>query len=220
MCLQPITLVVNTCLLCVVSAARKTAAVTPVLKKTGSDPTSLLNYRPISNLPFMAKMLERAVASQRPTFLNHHNLFEPFQSGFCSCNSTETALLCVVNNLLLSADFGSLNILILGLSETINQNVLISCGKSCDIILYRITRGRVGLSWNDQDFMSAIGISGTALNWFQSCLTNRKQLVTLGPHQSHMSPITCGVPRGSVLGAPPFPRIPPPSWPDYSQPRP
>ena len=162
-----------------VPAALKTAAVTPILKKPDSDPTSLINYRPISNLPFLAKVLERVVASQLHTFLNHHDLYEPFQSGFRSCHSTETALLRIVNDLLLSADSGSLNILILldlsAAFDTINHNVLISR-------------------------LSAIGVSGTALNWFQSYLTNRKQFVTLGPHQSPKSPVTRGVPQGSVLG--------------------
>ena len=177
---EPITLIVNTCLNSgVVPAALKTAAVTPILKKPDSDPTSLINYRPISNLPFLAKVLERVVTSQLHTFLNHHDLYEPFQSGFRSCHSTETALLRIVNNLLLSADSGSLNILILldlsAAFDTINHNVLISR-------------------------LSAIGVSGTALNWFQSYLTNRKQFVTLGPHQSPKSPVTRGVPQGSVLG--------------------
>ncbi|XDV33545.1 hypothetical protein PO909_003925 [Leuciscus waleckii] len=177
---KPIALIVNTCLNSgVVPAALKTAAVTPILKKTDCDPTSLLNYRPISNLPFLAKVMERVVASQLHTFLNHHDLYESFQSGFRSCHSTETALLRIVNDLLLSADSGSLNILILldlsAAFDTINHNVLIAR-------------------------LSAIGVSGTALTWFQSYLSNRKQFVTLGPHQSSKSPVTRGVPQGSVLG--------------------
>jgi len=106
-------------------------------------------------------------------------MYEPFQSGFRSCHITETALLRIVNDLLLSADSGSLNILILldlsAAVDTINHNVLITS-------------------------LSAIGVSGTALNWFQSYLSKRKQFVTLGPHQSSKSPVTRGVPQGSVHG--------------------
>lgn len=119
------------------------------------------------------------VASQLHTFLHHHNLYEPFQSGFRPFHSTETALLRIVNDLLLSVDSGSLNILILldlsAAFDTINHNVLISR-------------------------LSAIGVSGKALNWFQSYLTNRKQFVALGSHKSSQSSVTRGVPQGSVLG--------------------
>ncbi len=74
----------------VVPAALKTAALTPVPKKHNADLDNLNNYRPISNLPFLAKILERVVALQLHNHLIVNNLFEPLQSGFRKFHSTET----------------------------------------------------------------------------------------------------------------------------------
>src|SRR4029434_7294420 len=65
----------------------KLAAVTPALKKPGLDTDIPNNYRPLSNLPYLSKVLERAVGSQLKSYLNLHNLYEPFQSGFRSKHS-------------------------------------------------------------------------------------------------------------------------------------
>ena len=67
------------------------------------DPEVLSNYRPISNLPFISKVLEKAVATHLQNHLKLNNLYEKFQSGFHTAHSMETALVRVINNPLSSA---------------------------------------------------------------------------------------------------------------------
>ena len=60
----------------------KSAMVTPLLKKPSLDPSDIKNYRPVSNLSFMSKILEKVVVSQLMSHLNRHNLFSTFQSAY------------------------------------------------------------------------------------------------------------------------------------------
>ncbi|KAK9536017.1 hypothetical protein VZT92_005839 [Zoarces viviparus] len=163
-----------------VPPALKLASVTPILKKPGLDPDIHNNYRPISNLPFLSKILERTVVHQLKTHLDSNQLYEPFQSGFRSHHSTETALIKVTNDLLLSSDEHSLNILILldlsAAFDTINHSILLS------------------------HLESSLHITGTALSWFKSYLSDREQFISINKFKSDTAPVSQGVPQGSVLG--------------------
>ena len=66
----------------------KTGIVTPLLKKTGLDPDNLKNYRPVSNLLFLSKVLERVVLRQVMAHMPKHDLLEPFQSAYRKGHST------------------------------------------------------------------------------------------------------------------------------------
>ena len=158
----------------------KHALVTPLLKKPGLDIESLKNYRPISNLPFIAKLLERVVLKQLNTHIEKNDLLDVYQSAYKKHHSTETALLHVVNDLLLSADHKQISVL-----------TLLDLSAAFDTIDHSILLNRLEKSF---------GISGLALAWFSSYLTDRTQCVQVGDLKSKPSPLLYGVPQGSVLG--------------------
>ena len=171
----------NTCLSSGhVPAAFKHAVVQPLLKKKNLDPSDLSNFRPISQLPFLSKALEKVVYLQLQSFLTSHGIHDIFQSGFRTGHSTETALLRVFNDLLLNADVGSPAVLVLldltAAFDTVDHPTL----------LHRLE--------------NSVGVTGTALQWFKSYLTDRTFSVKLGDHTSTTAPLTCGVPQGSILG--------------------
>ena len=158
----------------------KHAIVKPLLKKTNLDPEDLKNYRPISNLPFLSKVLERIVLLQLLDHLKYHNLLEPFQSAYRKGHSTETALLRVVNDLFQACDIGHISILsLLDLSaafDTIDHETL------------------------QQRMYHSFGLDGVVLKWFVSYLSGRTQSVLVGETESSKTLLRYGVPQGSVLG--------------------
>jgi len=85
-------------------SSHKHIVVTPLLKKTGLDAEELKNYRPVSNLTFMSKLLERVVSSRLVTYLNAHGLMPQLQSAYRRHHSTETALLKVLSDIYAAID--------------------------------------------------------------------------------------------------------------------
>ena len=138
------------------------------------------NYRPVSNLCFIAKILEKLVLSQVSACLHSHNLSNTFQSAYRPGHCTETTLLKVVNDLFLSLSKGNISVLALfdfsSAFHTIDHPILV----------HRL----------HTDF----GFTDTVLQWFSSYLTDRTQYVSLSNHCSAFAPVHSGVPQGSFIG--------------------
>ena len=75
------------------------ALVKPLIKRSSLDPSDYKNYRPVSNLGFISKVIERAVADQIKSYLCANNLDDELQSAYRKRHSTETALLKVVSDI-------------------------------------------------------------------------------------------------------------------------
>jgi len=102
----------------------KPALVKPLIKKHSMDCNILNNYRPVSNLTFLSKVIKRAVAFHLNKYLINNNLNESLQSAYKNGHSTETALFQVKNDIMTSTDQGNP-----GMSaafDTVDHNVLFS----------------------------------------------------------------------------------------------
>uniref|UniRef100_A0A3B1JQW8 Reverse transcriptase domain-containing protein n=1 Tax=Astyanax mexicanus TaxID=7994 RepID=A0A3B1JQW8_ASTMX len=179
--IKPLLMIVNSSLtLGHVPKAFKTAVIKPLIKKPNLDPSVLSNYRPISNLPFISKILEKAVAQQLCSYLQRNQIYEKFQSGFRPYHSTETALVRITNDLLIAADQGCVSLL-----------VLLDLSAAFDTIDHTILLERLE---------NMVGVTGTALAWFKSYLTDRYQFVRINDMSSSYTKVRYGIPQGSILG--------------------
>ena len=133
---------------------------------------SLQNYRPVANLPFMCKVLERIVTAQLKEYMQENSLFSVNQSAYRQFHSTETALLCVTNDLLLALDKGHQAVL-----------VLLDYSSAFDTINHIMLSER---------FQRRYGIYGTALEWCVSYLDSREQAVVIGDSVSDPFPLPLG----------------------------
>ena len=91
----------------------KRATITPLLKIPGFDKEDMNNYRPISYLPFISKLIENVVARHIEEHLKHNDLNDIYQSAYRRSHSTETALLKVHSGITEVLDEGSMTALII-----------------------------------------------------------------------------------------------------------
>lgn len=159
----------------------KTAIIRPILKKANIDINMLSNYRPVSNLQFLSKLLERLVALRLEEFLCENNLHDPLQSAYKTSHSTETAMLKLNNDIMNGFDNGKCIVL-----------ASLDLSAAFDTVDHIIFKRRL------QD---TYGIGGTVLQWFESYLYSRQYNVIIRNSLSDSQELHCGVPQGSVLGA-------------------
>ena len=157
----------------------KNASVTPIFKKKGSssDPT---NYRPISLLPNLSKILEKLVFNKIYEHLNNNNLLTEKQSGYRPGHSTHIQLLLLTHKLY----------------SSLNENkdftvVFLDISKYFDKIWHKGLIEKCRIQYN---------ISGPLLEWLITYLKDRSQIVRVGTSFSPPEKILSGCPQGSVLG--------------------
>ena len=144
--LPHVTQIINTSLMSgIVPDDFKEALVDPLLKKLNLDINVLKNYRPVSNLLFISKVLERVVFSQIGGHLSENNLNEKFQSAYKARHSTETCLLKVTSDILNSIDDGHVSVLtMLDLSsafDTIDHEILLKRLKITLVLMVLLLNG-------------------------------------------------------------------------------
>jgi hypothetical protein len=172
------------------------AIVCPVLKKSTLDKNVLQNYRPVSNIRYYSKIMEKIASVQLQDHLRIHGLQEEFQSAYRARHSTETALLRVKTDIMAEMDVGkAVFVVLLDLSaafDTVDHQILLDC------------------------LSTQFNITGVALKWIRSYLRDRSFRVSTGGDipvtedaegsgsttsgASEKVRLDYGVPQGSVLG--------------------
>ena len=155
----------------------KIAKIIPIFKKGQKEIVN--NYRPISLLTSISKILERLVYKRTLRFLVNCKILSNFQFGFRQKHSTTHALLAFIDKVAHAID---------DVSHTIG--VFLDFSKAFDTIDHDILLYK----------LSHYGIRGKALDWFRDYLTDRKQYVNINGQESSLKLISCGVPQGSLLG--------------------
>ena len=155
----------------------KIAKIIPLHKK--GDRSIPNNYRPISILSCLSKILERIIQKQLIHHLNVNNILTIEQSGFRPKHSTSTALIKVTDEWLKAMDKGMYT-----------GAVFVDLQKAFDLVNVKCLLNS----------LLKIGISGISLKWFEDYLSDRKIVTAIGNCISQELPIGLGVPQGSILG--------------------
>ena len=145
----------------------------------------LKNYRPVSSLPFIGKLMESCVIDQLMDHIHVNNHMEPLQPAYKSYHSTETALLKVKGDILKAMD-----------NQEVTCLVLLDLSATFDTVGHKILLNQLE---------NHFGIKGMALQWIELYFTNWSQRVVIGDMnttgtKSESISLKFGVPQGSVLG--------------------
>ena len=157
----------------------KIAIITPIYKNQGLDIHAFNSYRPISLLPAISKVFEKLIYSQVYEYFDKNQLFLSSQYGFRKSHSTELASLELIDRISKDLD-----------NKKIPLSIFLDLSKAFDTLDHKILLKK----------LEYYGVTGLALEWFRSYLTNRKQVLKYNDTYSSFIDILTGVPQGSVLG--------------------
>ena len=157
----------------------KEALLRPLIKKNGLE-LNFTNFRSVSNLSYLSKLIERVVCGQLVDIVTETGNYEELQSAYWSQHSTETALLKVKTDILDNMDKGHVNCL-----------VLLDLSAAFDTVNYQYLMDRLRYKF---------GLDGKIMEWISNYLQDRTQKVVVDNVKSESVCLNHGVPQGSVLG--------------------
>ena len=137
------------------------------------------NYRPISLLPIISKILEKIIYKRLNDFVRINNIISPFQHGFVELKSTTSATICLTDYTLKAFD-----------DEKFSIGIFLDLSKAFDSVNHDILLHK----------LEHLGIRNTAFRLIESYLSNRKQYVKFNNSNSELKTLTHSVPQGSILG--------------------
>ena len=155
----------------------KVAVITPLFKSGSRD--KFTNYRPISLLPIFSKILEKIVIANLSTFLESHNILNPFQFGFRRKHSTYMPLAHMYDEITKNLE-----------AKEITCTLYLDLKKAFDTVSIEILLKKLNF----------IGVKGCLLGILKSYLSNRCQITKVYYKYSKKRPVLLGVPQGSILG--------------------
>ena len=154
--------------------------VTPLLKKQGMD-LVMSSYRPVSNLPYLSKLVEKTMLAQINSHCNTNNLLHDYQSAYRENRSCKTVLLKLVNDLLWTIE-----------RKNVTALIAFDVSATFDMVDHEIL-----LSILNHNF----GIDGRALEWVRNYFAPRDTRIRIGKSYSQQKELTFSVPQGSCSGA-------------------
>ena len=155
----------------------KVAKVLPLYK--GDNPILFNNCRPVSLLNILSKVFEKVMYTRLVSFFENQKILYNKQFGFRILHSTYMALMLLIDKLTNAIEKGEYGI-----------GVFLDFSKAFDTVDHAILLSK----------LYHYGVRGSALSWFTSYLSNRKQNVSYNNVSSNIKTISCGVPQGSLLG--------------------
>ena len=156
----------------------------PLLKKPNLDLQQFKNFRPVSNLSFVSKLIERAVCDQLLEYTAMTGKLEGMQSAYHADHSTEMALLKVKTDILNDMD-----------NKKVNFLILLDLSTTFDMVLFCLLMNRL---------LNRFGITGTVLQWIESYLTEQTQKVMIDEFSSDPVMLKHGSPARKCVRANPI----------------
>ena len=158
----------------------KHSVIQPIIKNVDGDVNDLKNYRPVSNICFLSKLIEKCILIQLVSHFQQNNLMSNHQSGYKTLHSCETAMLLMVNDIQSFVE-----------QRKVAAVLMLDLSAAFDTINHKILFDKLA---------GLYGIHGAVMDLLKSYLHGRTYSVIINGTKSGDKSLLCGVPQGSIIG--------------------